>query len=261
MIRAVIFDVGHTLFDIGPHRDALEAAYDGMRRTIVRRLDRDDLPDATALQIAVRDALRDAAESYFMNGTHVEQPPSWTWVDRGCRALGVELPHDLLLEITPPLFATEVDALICSDGTLEAVRELDGQGFALGCVTNTLADRATILRMLEIHGFDALMRSVVVSAEEGWRKPHTSLFEKAMRELDVAPSESVFVGDSPWHDIAGAHAAGMRAVLSRQYVARPYTDTDPQPDAVIDHVRELPAVIQVLGSTPGCGRSTRGPAG
>ena len=61
----------------------------------------------------------------------------------------------------------------------------------------------------------------------------------AMRELGVAPAESIFVGDSPWHDIAGAHGAGMRAVLTRQYVARPYGDIDPQPDAVIDHMRRI----------------------
>lgn len=243
MIRAVIFDLGHTLFDIGPHRDALEAAYFGMRQILAERLGRDDLPDADAFQLAVRDVLRDAAESYSENGTHVDQPPSWTWIDRGCRALGIELPRELLLEITPPLFATEVDSLVCADGTLEAVQQLASSGLALGCVTNTLADRATIHRMLEIHGFGELMRSVVVSAEEGRRKPHPSLFRKAMRELGGTPQHSIFVGDSPWHDIGGAQAVGMRAVLTRQYVTRPYTEPDPQPDAVIDHARELPAVI------------------
>jgi FMN phosphatase YigB (HAD superfamily) len=243
MIRAVIFDLGHTLWDIGPHRESLEAAYAEARQILVRRLGPNDLPDAEALQRAVRDALRDAAESYFNNGTQVEQPPSWTWVDRGCRALGLDMPRDLLLEITPPLFATELDALICHDGTLEAVHELADAGLALGCVTNTLADGATIRRMLEIHGIDGLMGSVVVSSEEGWRKPHVSLFQKAMRELGVSAPEAIFVGDSPWHDVAGAHDAGMRAVLTRQYVARPFTEEDPQPDAVIDHLHELPAVI------------------
>lgn len=34
MIRAVIFDLGHTIFDIGPDRGALAAAYAGMRRTL-----------------------------------------------------------------------------------------------------------------------------------------------------------------------------------------------------------------------------------
>jgi len=32
-------------------------------------------------------------------------------------------------------------------------------------------------------------------------------------------------------------------VLTRQYVARPYENFEPQPDAVIDHVRELRDVL------------------
>jgi putative hydrolase of the HAD superfamily len=248
MIRAVIFDLGHTLWDIGPQRGALERAYADMRRTLALRLGRDDLPEAAAFQSAVRDVLRDAGESYFTNGSHVDQPPSWVWVDRGCRALGIELQRELLLEITPPLFASEIDSLICAEGTLDAVAALDERGYALGCITNTLADTAAIRTMLRIHGFEPLMRSVVVSADEGWRKPHPSLFEKAMRELDARPHESLFVGDSPVHDIGGAQAVGMRTVLTRQYVARPYGDADPQPDAVIDHVRELPDVIAKLGA-------------
>jgi putative hydrolase of the HAD superfamily len=93
-----------------------------------------------------------------------------------------------------------------------------------------------------------MMRSVVVSADEGWRKPHASLFEKALRELDATPSETVFVGDSPVHDIAGAKALGIFAVLTQQYKARPYEQFDPQPDAVITHLRELREVIAKLES-------------
>ena len=246
MIRAVIFDLGHTFWDIGPQRGALEGAYAAMRATLAARLGRDDLPPPEAFQVAVRDVLHAASETYFTTGDHVDQPPSWTWVDGACRALGIELDRALLLEVTPPLFSTETESLVCGEGTLEAVQALADRGYALGCVTNTLADTAAIRTMLRIHGFEPLMRSVVVSADEGWRKPHVSLFQKAMRELGAEPRESVFVGDSPVHDIGGAKAAGMRAVLTRQYATRPYDASLPQPDAVIDHLRELLDVIERL---------------
>ena len=55
----------------------------------------------------------------------------------------------------------------------------------------------------------------------------------------------MFVGDSPLHDIGGAQAAGMRTVLTRQYVTRP-TEGLPIPDATIDHLRELREVIKRL---------------
>jgi HAD superfamily hydrolase (TIGR01662 family) len=249
-IRAVIFDLGHTLWDIGPHSGALESAYDGMRATLVRCLGREDLPDPAAFQSAVRDALFAASETYFTTSTRTDQPPSWTWVDQGCRALGLALDHDLLRQITPPLFATEVDALICADGTRDGVEALVAAGYRVGCVTNTLADGSAIRQMLRNHGMEGLMGAVVVSADEGYRKPHAMLFQKAMRALDATPATSVFVGDSPLHDIAGAKAVGMRAVLTRQYAVRPCEGFEPQPDAVIDHVRELPDVIARLDAAP-----------
>lgn len=264
MIRAVIFDLGHTLWDIGSQRDALPNAYASMRRTLVARLGREDLPEAQAIQEAVNKALHAASETYFQNSARVDQPPSHEWIDRGCRALGIELDAALLREITPPLFATEIENLICADGTATAVTDL-ARDYALGCVTNTLSDEAAIRAMLRKFELEQYMRSVVVSADEGWRKPHASLFEKAMRELGVAPSEAVFVGDSPLHDIMGAKACGMRAVLTRQYVTRPTDGYDPPADAIIEHLRELRGVIKRFDAggvaTGDRGRPKRGQAG
>jgi HAD superfamily hydrolase (TIGR01662 family) len=247
-IRAIVFDLGHTLWDIGSHPAALQRAYEDMRQVLAERLGREDLPGAAEFQTAVHDVLFAASETYFTNSAEVEQPPSTLWVDRGCRALGIELEPALLREITPPLFATEIDSLICADGTAAELSLLSQSGYRIGCVTNTLADTATIRAMLRRHELEGLMGSVVVSADEGWRKPHRSLFEKAARELGVDVEQCVFVGDSPLHDVRGAKAAGMAAVLTRQYVARPYDGAPPQPDAVINHLRELPGAIAAIDS-------------
>lgn len=246
MIRAVIFDLGHTIWDIGPTGDVLARAYEDMRQTLARRTGRDDLPPAHAFQRSVADVLREAAPMYFEGGDVLDQPPTHTWVGEGFRRLGVDVDETLLRELTVPLFATEVDRLVCADGTVDALLELDRAGYALGCITNTLTDEATIRLMLRNHGIEDLMRSVVVSAEEGYRKPHASLFEKALRDVGVRPAEAVMVGDSPYHDIGGAKAVGMHAVLTHQYVVRPHEQFEPKPDAIIKHLRELPAVLESL---------------
>ena len=44
-------------------------------------------------------------------------------------------------------------------------------------------------------------------------KPHPSIFQAALRLVDVPASEAVMVGDSVSQDIEGALRAGMRAVL------------------------------------------------
>ncbi len=241
-IRAVIFDLGHTLWDIGPQGDELDRAYEAAHTRLSAVLGRDDVPSPAELQKSVHDVLHAASETYFMEAKRLDQPPTHTWVDEAFRSLGLTLDEALLREITPPLFATEIHNLPCHEGTLAAAQDLADAGYAMGCVTNTLADMATIRGMLQLLGFEPLMQSVIVSAEEGFRKPHHSLFEKALAEVGVPASEAVYVGDSPYHDIGGGKAAGMRTVLTRQYKTRP-TEGHPEPDAVISHLRELRAAI------------------
>ena len=243
-IRAVAFDLGHTLWDITPQPDALARAYGEMRATLVRQLDRSDVPEAATFQRAVRDVLHDAAKTYIIDRSDLREPPPHEWVDAACRRLGLAVDEPLLREITPPLFSTEIDGLVVSDGTVDAVAALAAAGLRVGCITNTLADIAAIRAMLRKHNLVDVMTSVVVSTEEGWRKPHRSLFEKSLQELEAQPDESVFVGDSPVHDIGGAKAAGMFALLSHQYVQRAYPDDVPPPDAVISHVREIREVLE-----------------
>lgn len=247
--RAIIFDLGHTIWDIGPHTPALERAYDDLHATLTERLGGADVPEARAMQRAVYDVLVGSSQTYFGSASDIarlEQPPSHRWVDAGLSELGLHLDEELLREVTPPLFSTEYESLICGDGTLEALRALADGGYGIGCVTNTLADEAGIRRMLRKFGIEGLMGSVVVSTEMGYRKPHPSLFEAALSELGVGAAEAVFVGDSPWHDIAGAQAAGIVAVQTTQYATRPPLD-GVTPDATIAHLRELGGVLASLG--------------
>ena len=80
--------------------------------------------------------------------------------------------------------------MICHEGTIEAVPGLAADGYALGCVTNTLADEAGIRRMLREWECESLMRSVVVSTEMGYRKPHPSLFRAALADLGIGAGGS-----------------------------------------------------------------------
>jgi HAD superfamily hydrolase (TIGR01458 family) len=77
-------------------------------------------------------------------------------------------------------------------------------------------------------------------------KPTAAYFESALAELDSTPSEAVMVGDDVEADIGGAKQIGMRGVLVRTGKFRPAAleEADPQPDAVLDSIAELPAWIE-----------------
>jgi putative hydrolase of the HAD superfamily len=68
-------------------------------------------------------------------------------------------------------------------------------------------------RVLAEAGLAPLVNAVVSSASVGAAKPDRALFAAALDRAGVVAEEAVHVGDSPEHDVAGAQAAGIRAVL------------------------------------------------
>jgi HAD superfamily hydrolase (TIGR01458 family) len=74
-------------------------------------------------------------------------------------------------------------------------------------------------------------------------KPTAAYFESALDELDATPGDALMVGDDVEADIGGAKRVGMRAVLVRTGKFRPAAleEADPEPDAVIDSITDLPA--------------------
>jgi HAD superfamily hydrolase (TIGR01458 family) len=80
-------------------------------------------------------------------------------------------------------------------------------------------------------------------------KPSRAYFEAALAELGVRPDESVMVGDDVESDVGGAKAIGLRGVLVRtgKFEARSLASADPQPDAVLESIAELPDYLGATG--------------
>ena len=67
-----------------------------------------------------------------------------------------------------------------------------------------------ILEALELsRHFD----SITISSEAGYAKPAPEIFRMALQRHSVPADEALHVGDSEALDVAGAHAAGVAAVL------------------------------------------------
>ncbi len=84
--------------------------------------------------------------------------------------------------------------------------------------------------------------TIVTSEDLRIYKPHVSMFREVCVRLSVEPSEAVYVGDSPWHDIAGARNAGLRAVWLNRHEREWPEDIDP-PETVITSLGELASVL------------------
>jgi putative hydrolase of the HAD superfamily len=119
--------------------------------------------------------------------------------------------------------------------TLSSLRD---SGLKLGLITNgSLRMQSSKLQCLDLSStFD----TVLISDAEGVSKPDARIFLRALERLDVEPAAAAFVGDNPEVDVAGARAAGMRAIWRRH----PRHSGTVEADAVIDQLEDLVALFE-----------------
>jgi HAD superfamily hydrolase (TIGR01549 family) len=95
------------------------------------------------------------------------------------------------------------------DDARPALDELRKGGLRLVCVSNWDISLSEVLRRC---GLDDALDGVVTSAESGVRKPDPAIFHAALELAGCGADEALHVGDTVAEDIAGAGAAGIRAL-------------------------------------------------
>lgn len=115
-----------------------------------------------------------------------------------------------------------------------ALRVLRERGLRLVVASNW---DSSLPQVLEEAGLAELVDAVVSSASVGADKPDRRVFEAALAAAGCTPHRAVHVGDSPRNDVAGAAAAGIRAVLIDR------GGGDHRAGAVIASLADLPRVI------------------
>jgi putative hydrolase of the HAD superfamily len=87
-------------------------------------------------------------------------------------------------------------------------------------------------------------KTIVVSDDIGWRKPHPNIFKHFLKEMNVAAAEVLFIGDDLECDVIGAQNVGMKTAWLRRTSKH---DLDPdlsaRPDVIINSLAELYTII------------------
>lgn len=219
-IRAVCFDLDDTLYPYTRYaRTGLSAAADYFEEETGRRY------HAELLELYF-----EAGQTEGTFDALVEQenlPPSL--VDGA-----VEAFHNSTTPLEPYAEAPAI---------LAALNEM----YTLGVITDGRGGHDKLDRL----GLSNQFESVVVTPQMGLSKDDSAVFHRIFDELSVLPWSMVYVGDDPRSDFRQPNAFGMKTVRIRR---GRYTDIEPEdgaePDAEIERLAELPAVISELETAP-----------
>jgi len=236
-IRAVLFDFGGTLCTFG----TLEAA---ARATCAEVAGWFGVA-AEAMFEAVRAGIGGALREYAPRPFYLHRELFAQGYRAGFSALGLAFDEEQVTRAVAAFDARQAAGFALREGAIETLAQLRRRGLRLGIVSNQ--DEAQLAAWVMLGGLEAHVDFVLSSEAARSCKPDAGIFRAALRLAGCAPAEALFVGDTPDLDIAGAHAAGLRAVLLRPAEALnlPYPRGPAQPEQII---ATLPEVIALISS-------------
>ncbi len=240
-IRALIFDINGTLIDIETD-ERMEQAY----RAIAHFLTYQGI---TLHRWEVLNLYFQIMKEQFERST--ESFPEFdvvaVWrevLERQGSDFTRSLPPRKLQQL--PLFLAELQRgisrkrLILFPQVLEVLNQLT-EHYLLAVVSD--AQSAWALPELRAVGLHEYFDPVIISGDYGYRKPDARLFQKALDQLQVLPSQAIFVGNDGYRDIFGARQLGMKTILLRhtQDMTRP---NETEPDYIIREFAELTRALE-----------------
>ncbi len=169
-------------------------------------------------------------------------------IDRALERVGAEgCPVEHLVEVFWSFQPASLQPYAGAREGLRALRESVPIGLVTDGCPRTQRDKLRCLGLFD--AFDVVVYSDELGREH--RKPSALPFLAALSKLGVVPGEAVMVGDRPSKDVAGATAAGMRAVraLTGEYRCAP--DDPPAWATVPDLAQALRVVRGLVGARAG----------
>jgi putative hydrolase of the HAD superfamily len=163
------------------------------------------------------------------------------WVAEALCNLGFEASADdyRVKSALNVFFKDYVDTLELRLGAKKLIKQA-AQQCKVGLISN-FTHASVIYSSLRQLGINTYFNAVVVSEENGWRKPSSHIFQDAIDKLQVQANEAVYIGDSPIEDIKGAKQAGLKTVFvaSQFNTLKDLFDSQQKPDFIAKDIQSI----------------------
>jgi putative hydrolase of the HAD superfamily len=205
MIKAVFFDLYHTLIQYAPPREETLAA-------TLRRFGIEANPASLRGPIIAGDEFfyKEVAGRSLSQRNEAERNAFWsTYQTIVLKEAGLDAKPELIGAILSDMKSAKYD-LILFDDVIPALTLLSGRGMTLGLISNVDRDISPLLDKL---GLGTRLKVKLTSSDVGLTKPNPAIFLEAVRRAGVNAPEMLYVGDQYQIDVLGARAAGLKSLL------------------------------------------------
>ena len=229
-MRAVLFDLDDTLFD---HQYCAEASLQAVhqRHECFRNRPFEEIERAHR-------ALLEELHGDVMVGRVDVDAARQERFRRLFLSVGVAAADDVVRETAVAYRRAYLDARRAIEGAATLLARVRERALVVIVSNNVLEEQQGKLRHC---GLDRLIDALVVSEEEGISKPDPRIFLRALARVGGGLEEAIMFGDSWAADIAGARAAGLRAVWFNRH-----GHPKPEPAEDVVEIRSLEPVEAVL---------------
>ena len=205
MIKAVFFDLYHTLLGYDPPREELQAR---ALKEFGFEVDAEAL--RRPLVVADEYIYREHARVSLGQRSKEEQMAVWAQYERILlKESGIEVDDQLIMGLLGKMREFGLKQVLFDD-VLPTLNELKKQGLILGLISNVDQDITSLLDNL---GLTALLQVVVTSQDAGFNKPSPEIFQEAVKRAGVQANEALYVGDQYQIDVVGATKVGRKGIL------------------------------------------------
>lgn len=228
MIKAVLFDFDHTLYD-------REKTILGTAPELYRRLAEYVKPEVTAEQFSKALLAAEMSENGYYGA-------GYQGVCNELDRMGIFAVKPTKDQYCAEFYPCMSEHISMYEDSYQVLRRLKEMGYKVALVTNGSCKAQRM--KLSYTDVPQYMDEIIISEEVGEQKPHPKPFLAMCDRLGIRTDEALYVGDNVISDICGARGAGLIPVWKP--FARTWPEQIAPPPYTIDRLSELLNIIKEL---------------
>lgn len=126
--------------------------------------------------------------------------------------------------------------------TIPTLQKLREEGYKVALITN--GDHDIQAAKIDNLGYTPYFDEIIISGDCDWDKPEPEIFLEMAKRLGVAPGEMAYVGDHPVNDVQGPRDAGCVPIWVKTYGV--WIDDIEPAEYEVDDISLVPELLKKL---------------